>query len=435
MATGAKASSSVLGQDAIDRINILVDLNAKYLEKVATKAASGEMSQEQAQKITGWISDEMKKLEAKAQAVERARSERERRRRRRGFFGFMNRLIKGGSRALGKVVGGVMYGTGKVLEYTVEEAAPKIITDRVKALLRARIDELIKKLEGRIGPLATDILVKVARDLSRRRSAESARPGREEPEEGKLIFTASERHLCKWPCNEMVYEDFLVLFGGDYWSPQSVLATWSTSAGIYNVTLDSEEWAGGERRASFCCEITSLTFTMEIDTEDGTLTGTFKGEARSRARRTSCGYIFSDDMKTLVNTRPNIERSMDVASVSLGTFEGKFRGTVWEWSSEATNFTGDVDVHLTFERANFFLGYVHWDPPELIDGWGPDELQGAYLSGISFHMENTAPVTVDLKGKIKGTRKYIYLLCEDEHVTFDIFFNEESTSLIFGSPT
>jgi len=187
MATRAKASSVVLNRDTLQRLNTLVNLNVKYLETVASKVASGEMSEEQGQRIAGWITDTMKELEAKAQAYERAISQRERRRRRRGFFGFMNQLIKGGSRALGKVIGGVMYGTGRLLEYTIEEAAPKIIVDKVKALLRARIDELIKKLEGRIGPIGTEILVKVAKDLYRRRTThqESPQGGTENPVPGQ----------------------------------------------------------------------------------------------------------------------------------------------------------------------------------------------------------------------------------------------------------
>jgi len=437
MAVGAKASSTVLNKDTVEQLNRLVELNMNYLETVTTKVASGEMSKDQGQRIASLITENMQELEAKAKAYQAAITESERRRRRRGFFGFLNKLVKGGGRVLGKVIGGVMYGTGRVLKYAIEEAAPRIIMDKVKALLRAKIDELIEKLEGRIGPLATDILVKVARDLSRRRSAGRPRPSQEEPEEGKLIFTASESHFGHYLCNHMVYEDFLELFGDDYWSPQSVLAVWTTSAGVRNVTLNSEEWLGGERRASFCSKIRDLTFTMTIDTEDGTFTGTFKGEARSPppASALYCGVIFSDDMKTLVDRHPNIGLSMDIARRALGTFEGKFRGTVWQWSSEAANFTGDVDVHLTFERASFLIGSVGWDPPELIDGWGPDELQGAYVSGISYFMQNTAPVTIDLKGKIKGTRKYIYVVCGDELATFNMFCNETGASLIFGSPT
>ena len=403
VATGAKASSSVLGQDTIDRINILVDLNAKYLEKVATEAASGEMSREQAQKITGWISDEMKKLEAKAQAVERARSERERRRRRRGFFGFVNRLIKGGSRALGKVVGGVMYGTGKVLEYTVEEAAPRIITDRVKALLKARIDQLVEKMRDRIGPLGTDILVKVAKDLARR-SRTRPRPGGSHP---PPETPREEAPPWEGPPPEPLpsYEP---------WQGRRVA--------VINIT---EKQFPARAGTHIWADFDDMTMVLTIDFDSETLSGTIRAEGKGilPAHREYC-TVSGTLSGTLVLRYVEgwgcwvWELSEGTASITLdSTYERPDTHGGWKSKHEHRQVEADTLILQATQDAIFFL----------LKGPGIEiPMQGAdwrLFCGVSpdpgreNNLSCNLPPILDLQGKIEGPD---VVNVDSEEVSFDL---------------
>lgn len=131
-----------------NEIDILIEL---YASQIAGLRRSGNHSPELENQLINSLEDKVNDLKERApKLVEVRRSGR-----RGGFFGFIGRIAKAVGRGTGWVMGKTMEGAGKVVQFGIEEVAPKVLEKVVvggnplgAALFRtvAR-DLLIKRVE------------------------------------------------------------------------------------------------------------------------------------------------------------------------------------------------------------------------------------------------------------------------------------------------
>lgn len=169
VAQQAQIRAHLANEDVIAHIQTMADLQVNYCEKILQKVNQGEMDAAQGHRLVDRLTETIKDLEQRAQNLKEIKDARERRRRRRGFFNALGRFFRRVGRFIGKTIGGVVYTTGKLARFAIEDIAPVIIMDKVKAIVEGKINLLIEKLRGKIGHEAFDILVEVVKAIRRRK--------------------------------------------------------------------------------------------------------------------------------------------------------------------------------------------------------------------------------------------------------------------------
>ena len=131
-----------------NEFDILIQL---YANQIAGLRRSGNHSPELEDQLINSLEEKVDVLKERADKLDEAR----RSRRRGGLFGFIRRIAKAVGRGTGWIMGRTMEGAGKVVQFAVEEVAPKVLEKVViggnplgAALFRtvAR-DLLIKRVE------------------------------------------------------------------------------------------------------------------------------------------------------------------------------------------------------------------------------------------------------------------------------------------------
>ena len=161
LASGNPKTASVQPQANANEIDILTDL---YRQQIVELNQLGYGDDVKA-RLLEELEKKVQTLNAKSQ-----RLEFERRNWRRG--GFFRRFFRAVGRATGWVVSKAMEGTAKIVQYSIEEVAPKMIKDAVfngapltgaafravfKDMLRQRVRAILdRKLEARMGAIASE---------------------------------------------------------------------------------------------------------------------------------------------------------------------------------------------------------------------------------------------------------------------------------------
>ncbi|MBU7004107.1 MAG: hypothetical protein HXS50_00975 [Theionarchaea archaeon] len=167
MAQQAQVRAYLANEDVIAHIETMADLQVKYGEKVALMVDQGQMDRDQGARLVAGLYETLEELEQKAHNLRKIKDAEERRRSRRGFFAALGRFFRGIGRFIGKTIGGVVYTTGKLARFAIEDVAPVLIVEKVKAIVEGKINLLLEKLRGKIGHQAFDILVEVVKAIRR----------------------------------------------------------------------------------------------------------------------------------------------------------------------------------------------------------------------------------------------------------------------------
>ncbi len=138
-----------LAQQDKNEIDILIEL---YASQIAGLRRSGNHSPELEDQLINSLEDKVNDLKERAPKLVEVR----RTRRRGGLFGFFGRVAKAVGRGTGWVMGKTMEGAGKVVQFGIEEVAPRVLKKAIwgtnplgSALYRAVVrDLLIKRVEA-----------------------------------------------------------------------------------------------------------------------------------------------------------------------------------------------------------------------------------------------------------------------------------------------
>ncbi len=166
MSSGGLASAnpkmaSVSPQAGANEVDILLDIYAKQLHELDLQGHSDEVKL----RLVAELDKKLKALESKAQLLEAERQNR----RRRGLFRNISRAL---GRATGWVMSRAMEGTGKIVQYSIEEVGPQLLKDAVfsgtpltgaafrakfREMLRNRVRAVInRKIDTRLAALASE---------------------------------------------------------------------------------------------------------------------------------------------------------------------------------------------------------------------------------------------------------------------------------------
>jgi hypothetical protein len=161
LASGNPRMASVTPQTSQNEVDILLDIYTKQFDELDKMGYSDDVKL----RLVDELDKKLYALESKAQ-----RLEAERQNRRRG--GLLRRFSRALGRATGWVVSKAMEGTGKIVQYSIEEVGPQLLKDAVfsgmpltGAAFRAKLREMIRnrvravvnrKIETRLAALASD---------------------------------------------------------------------------------------------------------------------------------------------------------------------------------------------------------------------------------------------------------------------------------------
>jgi len=142
-------SFNQIAQQDKNEIDILIELYARQIDGLRQ---SGNHSPELEDQLINSLEEKVDELKARAPKLVEVR----RPRRRGGFFGFIGRVAKAVGRGTGWVMGKTMEGAGKVVQFGIEEVAPRVLKKAIwgtnplgSALYRAVVrDLLIKRVEA-----------------------------------------------------------------------------------------------------------------------------------------------------------------------------------------------------------------------------------------------------------------------------------------------
>lgn len=161
LTSGNPRVASVTLQASQNEVDILLDIYTKQLAKLDRQGYSDNVKL----RLVDELDEKLCALEAKAR-----RLDAERQTRRRG--GFFRRFFRSLGRATGWVISKAMEGTGKIVQYSIEEVGPQLLKDAVfsgtpltGAAFRAKLREMLRnrvrvvverKIETRLATLASE---------------------------------------------------------------------------------------------------------------------------------------------------------------------------------------------------------------------------------------------------------------------------------------
>ena len=245
----AQVRAQLANEDVIGHLETMADLQVKYAEKVLQLVDEKKMDRAQGTRLVQDIKDTMEDLEQRANDLKEIKDAQERRRSRRGFFRALGRFFRSVGRIIGRTIGGIVYTTGKLARFAIEDLAPALIIEKVKAVVQGKLNLLVEKLRGRIGTEAFDILVEVVKAIRRsRRGADEATDG------GNDVAFYDDY------CNVTIQYDLTTAFnpwpppGGEEYGPIEYLLSCTIRAYLYEEeeVQYAEELAGeAESRKGF----------------------------------------------------------------------------------------------------------------------------------------------------------------------------------------
>lgn len=159
--SGVPKTAAIFPQSNANEVDILIDIYSQQIDRARQMGYGDQLEA----RLLDELEAKVFNLQQKAQAVEAERNSR----RRRGFF---RRFFRSLGRGVGWVMGKVMEGGGKVVQFGIEEVAPQMIKGAVfggspltaaafratfRQMLRKRIEEvIIRKVENRAAALQAE---------------------------------------------------------------------------------------------------------------------------------------------------------------------------------------------------------------------------------------------------------------------------------------
>ncbi len=174
----ASVSYKQLALENNNEIDILIQL---YVDQINQLRQGGNHSPELEEKLVNELEDKVYELKEQAPGLVEAR----RPRRRGGIFGAIGRIIKAVGRGTGWIMGKVMEGSGKVVQFAIEEVAPRVLEKVVLG------DPLTGAL---VKGVAKDLLIKRAKGALIREVEKRAERGQvvlDEEEDDGIDYVAS----------------------------------------------------------------------------------------------------------------------------------------------------------------------------------------------------------------------------------------------------